>query len=237
MASPRKEIVHGTFFLLALVLGTVPLVFGQKTPILTGKMIDAETKLPIRYVNVRIVGTRYGAVTDSLGRYVIVGVPEGLQLVKVTHLAYATDSATIMMPANRDTVVLNGRLHPRPIQTGGITITATRDSIVSFYRDWAQRDVTTEDIVKDAIIDVDGLFLRYAPFAQNAGYVLWVDGFNWDPEVLQSLDIHEIKEMIVWRWTDAPAEFKTGLGKRAPGSSQVQWGIKPYVILIKTRTW
>jgi hypothetical protein len=98
--------------------------------------------------------------------------------------------------------------------------------------------VTAKDIGQDAVIGMESLLQRYAPFAQG-GFALYVDGFRLDPSLLTTYDVHQIKEMYVWRWLDAPEEFKTGLGMDSPYGNLRQnvWGILTYVVLIKTHDW
>ncbi|MBI3586212.1 MAG: TonB-dependent receptor [Ignavibacteriales bacterium] len=56
--------------------------------LVTGKVIDANTKQPIPSVNVIIVGTTLGTITDIYGNYTIKGVEENVYNLKYSSLGY-----------------------------------------------------------------------------------------------------------------------------------------------------
>ena len=58
------------------------------TGIFTGRVIDEETGDPLPGANVMIEGTRLGGTTDNAGRFRVVGVPDGPQILIVTYLGY-----------------------------------------------------------------------------------------------------------------------------------------------------
>jgi len=55
----------------------------------TGQVIDAVTKQPVAQVQVTVVGTALGALTDEAGRYTIAGIPAGLYTLEAKRLGYA----------------------------------------------------------------------------------------------------------------------------------------------------
>ena len=73
-----------TLFVLALLPGTVA---AQGT--VTGRVIDQDTQAPVVGVQVVIVGTQRGALTDAEGRYSITGVPAGTHDVRARRVGYA----------------------------------------------------------------------------------------------------------------------------------------------------
>lgn len=77
-------------FLLVLVLfiGVTALLKAGTTGKLTGKVVDSNTKEPLPFVNVIIVGTNYGAATDIDGRYIILNIPPGSYSVKAQSVGY-----------------------------------------------------------------------------------------------------------------------------------------------------
>jgi len=234
--------VRHSISLFTFLLFAHQVLLCQVYPILTGKILDSQTKLHVPEARITIVGTRLWTLTDNTGHYIIQGVPLGSQVVGVSHPAYRMESCTILVAADRDTVVLSGQLHPRLFLMENVTVTAERDSIEGLDKLSARRVISTEDIKRDGIVDMDDLFGRYAQVTVDAGYALFVDGTRMDPDLLQIINVNKVKQMFLWRWVDAPEEYKTGLASNfqfsysSPNSSG-NWFIKPYVILIKTCDW
>ena len=69
--------------LLALVTAPLP-ASAQETGRITGVVRAAETQRPLSGAQVFIQGTRIGALTNTEGRYTIIGVPVGTHEVRVT---------------------------------------------------------------------------------------------------------------------------------------------------------
>lgn len=57
---------------------------------INGKVIDKTTKQPIQYVNVVIIGTTLGAMTDSSGQYSINSVDENIYQLKYSLIGYSS---------------------------------------------------------------------------------------------------------------------------------------------------
>ncbi|MDP3682734.1 MAG: TonB-dependent receptor, partial [Ignavibacteria bacterium] len=71
---------------LFLVLSNYAIANNKGT--ITGKVIDKSTKQPIQYVNVLVVGTKFGSVTDSTGKYTINGIDENIYQLKYSFIGY-----------------------------------------------------------------------------------------------------------------------------------------------------
>ena len=59
---------------------------------ISGQVLDQATQRPIQDVQVSVVGTQRGAVTDQQGRYSISGLPAGTYQVRVRRIGYAVGS-------------------------------------------------------------------------------------------------------------------------------------------------
>lgn len=66
----------------------ISFTYAGSTGKLTGKIIDKNTKEPLPFVNVIILGTNYGAATDIDGNYVILNIPPGNYSVKAQYIGY-----------------------------------------------------------------------------------------------------------------------------------------------------
>ncbi|HSD64328.1 MAG TPA: TonB-dependent receptor, partial [Ignavibacteriaceae bacterium] len=64
------------------------ILFAGSTGKLTGHVIDKDTKEPLPFVNVLILGTNYGAATDLDGNYVILNIPPGNYSIKAQYVGY-----------------------------------------------------------------------------------------------------------------------------------------------------
>lgn len=64
-----------------------------------GRVIDVETGLPVRDALVSVDAGRHGAFTDSLGQFPIPRLSQGMHLVRVQKIGYATarDSVKVGM--------------------------------------------------------------------------------------------------------------------------------------------
>ena len=73
-----------------LALGTSPL--DAQTGTLTGTIIAASTGQPVNGVQVTVEGTNYGSLTNTAGRYVVVGVPTGTYTIQALSVGYRTET-------------------------------------------------------------------------------------------------------------------------------------------------
>ena len=81
--------------LLALLLARPGLGWAQtQTGKIAGTVTDAESGEPLQNVNVIVIGTFLGAVTDENGDYFILKVPPGLQSVQASLIGYASVTKT-----------------------------------------------------------------------------------------------------------------------------------------------
>lgn len=90
MTSYRKcSILAATTFIFLVVTFTA-YAGDDLRGLITGKVIDTDTKQPIPSVNVVIVGTTLGAITDVEGNYTIKGVQENVYNLKYSSLGYVS---------------------------------------------------------------------------------------------------------------------------------------------------
>lgn len=79
----KKVVLY--LFLLSLSVG-----FSQNTGTLKGKVIDIQTRVSLPFVNVIVVGTSIGAISNEDGVFVIKNVPLGYVKVQASFLGYST---------------------------------------------------------------------------------------------------------------------------------------------------
>lgn len=100
--------------------------FAQLT--ITGSVLSDETKAPLSWVNISVIGTNYGTVTDNNGRFRIVLPMESARL-KISCIGYR--SKTILVRSNQDIRV---RLSEETIKTPEVTITQYDSAALSIIR-------------------------------------------------------------------------------------------------------
>lgn len=83
-------------------------VAGQPVPVdsaatLAGTVVSAVSGAPLRDAQVVHVGSRLGAITDSVGNFRIPGLPPGLDTVQVSLIGYAEASTPLRLEAGATT--------------------------------------------------------------------------------------------------------------------------------------
>src|SRR5262245_65012904 len=82
------SILHVILLVILLAAAAVPGAFAQSTGTIKGKMIDKDTKGPLPFGNVVVVGTTLGAMTREDGTFVLPNVPVGVYQIKASYLGY-----------------------------------------------------------------------------------------------------------------------------------------------------
>lgn len=86
---------------------------------LKGKVIDAETSMPLSFVNIGIKGTRYGTASNSSGDFVI-NIPEGYKYkpIQFSCTGYETKSLSVQDVLNQKEM----RLKPSVVPLDEVTV-------------------------------------------------------------------------------------------------------------------
>ncbi|MBI3787082.1 MAG: TonB-dependent receptor [Ignavibacteriales bacterium] len=90
MTSSKKSTALAAIALIFFVVTFTAYAGDDLRGIITGKVIDTDTKQPIPSVNVVIVGTTLGGITDIEGKYTIKGVEENVYNLKYSSLGYVS---------------------------------------------------------------------------------------------------------------------------------------------------
>ncbi|HCE54749.1 MAG: TonB-dependent receptor [Lutibacter sp.] len=91
-----------SIFLLSLTIG-----FSQNTGTIKGKVIDIQTRGQMPFVNVLVVGTDIGAISDENGAFIIKNVPLGYAKVQASYLGYLTALSEDYLVTNEKTPFIN----------------------------------------------------------------------------------------------------------------------------------
>ena len=198
----RSEILYPLLVLLASV---VPL----SSQVLRGTVVQKDTRAPLASVNVFLKDTKFGTVTDSLGRFEIRSFPLGVYIVEARHVGYKTN--TYILTAERDEpITLAVELEIEPVVVEGVEISAeaakanrlaTNDKTI----------LTSEEIKRTGTKSLStflksrypGLFPSYTRRTyERLRFILYVNGalVQYTADVLDSMiDVDQIDYIEVYR--------------------------------------
>jgi outer membrane receptor protein involved in Fe transport len=135
-------------YFLRFFLITITIIFASsnsfsQTGKIRGKITDANSKEPLPFVNVIVVGTNYGAATDIDGEYNIIGIPPGTYSVKASAIGYNTQivenvKTSIDLTTNID------------FQLSETTIELKQEVVVTATRPLVQKDLTSSTSIVNA---------------------------------------------------------------------------------------
>ena len=131
------------FFLILITIIFAATNSFSQTGKIRGKITDANSKEPLPFVNVIVVGTNYGAATDIDGEYNIIGIPPGTYSVKASAIGYNTQivenvKTSIDLTTNID------------FQLSETTVELKQEVIVTATRPLVQKDLTSSTSIVSA---------------------------------------------------------------------------------------
>lgn len=85
---------------LVVLLCLTSLVSFAQTGAVTGTVNNKQTKKALPYVNVSIVNTNYGTVTEQNGDYTISNIPNGSYTLKVSAIGFTSYTTTVKIASN-----------------------------------------------------------------------------------------------------------------------------------------
>jgi len=89
------------FGLLLFLVVLVDPGFTKPYAQISGKVVEAETKMELPGANISLKGTTLGAASDLQGKYIMSRVPVGQQTVEVSYLGYETATVTVTVTAGQ----------------------------------------------------------------------------------------------------------------------------------------
>lgn len=92
---------------------------------LNGKVVDAQSNLPLAGASVWTETANRGTVTDANGLFTLSRLPNGNVEIRISYLGYETERVTVSVPFSGD---LEVRLEPKDFLTEEFIVSATRAS-------------------------------------------------------------------------------------------------------------
>jgi TonB-linked SusC/RagA family outer membrane protein len=93
-----------------------------------GRVVDAATQRPLSGAQVVVVGLDRGAMSNAAGDFVIVGVPQGPQRIRVQMIGFATAEQTVTV-RDGEPVAVNFQLSQTAIALDEIVVTGTAGAV------------------------------------------------------------------------------------------------------------
>ncbi|MBX2820714.1 MAG: TonB-dependent receptor, partial [Rhodothermaceae bacterium] len=144
----------------ALLLWSILLIlpaFAGETGKIAGRVTDAQTGEPLPGVNVVLVGSTQGAVTDADGYYSIIKVKPGTYSVQASIVGFARYTVQNVRVQIDRTTEVNFSMSEETIEAGEVIVIAERDVVqidrttTTSYVDSEQLDVLPVTNVQEAI--------------------------------------------------------------------------------------
>ncbi len=210
MQMKRRRVEQCLFLCFSAMLLVVQ-SFAGTTGKLAGKVTDKASKEGLPGVNIFLVGTTLGAVTDPDGEFILINVPPGTYTVRASFIGYGEAITSNVRVSIDVTTPLNFELSETVLQTGETVVVVAQ-------RDLIQRDLTaTTAIVNDqsiqslpvteisevinlqaGVVEKNGLHIR----GGRAGEVAyWIDGVpvtdSYDGSTVVDVNKNLVQELQV----------------------------------------
>lgn len=157
---PRKALLFVAVFTGLLILSSI--VLAGTTGKIKGVVTDNETGEPILGASVMLVGTSQGAMTDPDGKFMIVLVPPGEYVLRITSVSYATVEVSEVKVTTDLTTEQNVGMEKSVADLGVvIKVTADRD-IIDRTVSSSQVKMTKKQIERMPVQNVDQLLKQTA---------------------------------------------------------------------------
>jgi outer membrane receptor protein involved in Fe transport len=145
----RKQIIL-VGFILCCMLGA----YAQQKGSIKGVVRDARTKEGLPAVNVKIVGTYYGASTDFDGKFQIQNINSGSYTVQFSIIGYTSVQRTDVTLAEGQVLEINQDLGETVLTLGQEVTIIGEKPLFNLEETSSRRSVTSEDLKAAAIVDV-----------------------------------------------------------------------------------
>lgn len=91
-----------------------------------GHVVDKATGEHVPYISIRLKGTTLGVMTDATGHYFIKNVPEGVYVIEMKSIGYATQERQVLARKG-ETIEINFSIEPEQISLDEVVVTANRN--------------------------------------------------------------------------------------------------------------
>ncbi len=196
-----------------------------------GRIIDQDSRTPVALVNVIVKNTRFGAATDSAGRYEIPGLPPDLYVLEFRHVAYKTRMHVLPL-RNNERVTIDVEIEQQPIPLSEVTVTERSIKTKKLHQAFASTVVTEEQIVRVGARTLTDVLRAFEPGAlpsmsprgsrrisnlERVPFLIYVDGayVAYIAGAMDNIvDVQQIERIEISRWVGAAPNFGPGTSDR-----------------------
>jgi hypothetical protein len=105
-----------------------------------GRVLDRETRAPLRAAEIGLTGKARMTVTDEAGRFALIGLDPDVYTLEVRSLGYEASSSPVTVEPGME-VVLELHVAPRAVEIEGLTVTARPAAIEAERSSPFRRDI------------------------------------------------------------------------------------------------
>ncbi|MEZ4829174.1 MAG: TonB-dependent receptor [Bacteroidia bacterium] len=116
---------HNLFFVLMLALASNISTLYAQGGIISGRIYNELTNLPLEYGTILLQGTNYGSFTDAEGKFEIKGIPPGLYNVEARYTGYKPEVVYEVQVSNSKPYVLEIGMTEEENTTDSVNIVAS----------------------------------------------------------------------------------------------------------------
>ena len=109
-------------FLLNLVLFIS--LYSANVGSITGRVVDQQTQEPLIGVNIQVLNTILGSITDEKGFYVIDDIPLGIYRLEFSYIGYTSQLITDVVVKKSKPAIIDIQLKQTSIEAEGVTVIA-----------------------------------------------------------------------------------------------------------------
>lgn len=135
--------------LALLIAGAAPAMAQGGT--VTGQVVDRETRQPLTGVQVFLVGTTYGAITQDNGRYQILSVPSGVYTVETQFIGYAEGHVENVRVRDDEITTVDITLSTQVLRLQGVVATGSIDPTAGVKVPFTVGKLSKEDLPVPAV--------------------------------------------------------------------------------------
>ncbi|RQW08347.1 TonB-dependent receptor [candidate division KSB1 bacterium] len=161
-------------------------IYAGITGKIAGKVTDAENNEPLPGANVLIEGTRMGAATNLEGEFIIINVPPGSYMIKVSMMGYKVQNIQDVSVSIDLTTPVNVKLQSSIIEGEEVTIVAERP-LVQMDKTSSMAHVGAQQLEELPVFTVNSVLELQAGVVREGGefhirggrgdeIAFWVDG-------------------------------------------------------------
>jgi outer membrane receptor protein involved in Fe transport len=159
------------FLFLGIIFIFTSLLFAGTTGKIKGKVIDAESSMPLPGVNIIVVGTTFGASTDENGNYTILNLSPGFYTLKFSMIGYAAYTIKDVKVSIDLTTNVDAKLKTEVIVGEEVVVVAQKPVVRKDVSN-SQMNINSKVIHNLPVQSVDAVLTLQAGIEQGANGIL-----------------------------------------------------------------